>query len=61
LQNLVATAEEGLKKRNFSEEKYLEPMMSRIQNRKNPADVNIELFRRSKKEFLDHITYKLMS
>jgi len=59
LKELLEIAQEGLKKRGLGEKKYLEPFARRIQEKKNPADINIELFKQGKQKFLDHIIYRL--
>ncbi len=57
LQDLTSIAEEGLKRRNFGEEKYLEPVKERIKERRTPADHAMEYFQKGKKEFLQYISY----
>jgi len=58
LEEMVSIAESGLKKRNFGEEKYLEPMKKRISERKCPADKCIEVFKKGGMEsFLDFVSY----
>ncbi len=59
LKELLKIAQAGLKKRSLGEEKYLEPFARRIKEKKNPADINIELFKQDKQKFLDHIIYKV--
>ena len=44
LQQLLAVAAEGLKKRGMQEEVFLQPMFDRLQKQKSPADVAIEAF-----------------
>lgn len=57
LQELYSIAEEGLEMRQLGEEVYLKPMQRRIELRKNPADLALESFRKSKEDFLSLIRY----
>lgn len=58
LTEMVEIANAGLIKRGFGEEKYLEVLKKRIQEKKCPADNAIETFNKGgMKEFLDFASY----
>ncbi len=58
LQELAEIAQEGLKMRSMGEEKYLEPVNTRIMEKKNPADKCIEVFKeKGMGGLLDYVTY----
>ncbi len=59
LPELVSIAEEGLKRRSFNESTYLQPLLRRLKEKKNPADEAILKYKEGRKEFLSYISYKI--
>jgi len=58
IQNLLDIANEGLKKRNLQEEVFLQPLYERLEQRKSPADVAIEIFNTGgMKALLEHVSF----
>jgi len=59
LQQLLDIAKVGLQRRNLQEEIFLQPLYERLQQRKSPADVAIEIFNNQGfNAFLTHISFK---
>jgi len=58
IQDLLDLANEGLKKRNLQEEVFLQPLYQRLEHRKSPADVAIEVFNTGgMKALLEHVSF----
>ncbi len=58
LSELHNISKEGLEKRKFGEEKYLDIIRRRIETQCNPADTAIKHFKESKSSFIDYISYR---
>jgi gamma-glutamylcysteine synthetase len=58
LKDFIEVAKNGLIARKFGEEKNLEPFYVRMETGKNPADLALEHFEKSKEDFINFIRYK---
>ena len=59
LEELYTIAYEGLQKRGLGEEHFLAPLHQRLQQRKSPACVALEIYEKEGfKSFLDHFSFK---
>lgn len=58
LKKILEISEKGLNRRKMNEAKYLKVLWKRLANKENPASQSIAAFKKSKKDFLELITYK---
>jgi len=56
LTDLYHISHQGLKKRKQNEEKIIEPLLTRIENKIHPSDITIKKLKQGKQSFLNYLT-----